>query len=46
MKNKVLQNPDFADRIARQAREDVLNYAWKKRAERIIEFIRVKVESL
>ncbi len=36
---RVLQNPDFADRIARQACEDVQNHTWEKRVKEILEFV-------
>jgi len=36
---KVLQDKDFADRISKQALEDVQNYTWQKRAGNILEFI-------
>jgi glycosyltransferase involved in cell wall biosynthesis len=37
---KVLQNNDLADRISKQALQDVQNYTWQKRAEKILEFIK------
>jgi len=36
---EILQNNDLATKISQQARKDVRNYTWKKRAERILEFI-------
>ncbi len=36
---KVLQNPELADKISKQAFEDVKEYTWKKRAKKILEFI-------
>ena len=38
---RVLQDKDFADKISKQAFEDVKNYTWQKRAERILEFIKI-----
>jgi len=39
---KVLQNADFADRISKQALEDVQNYTWQKRAGKILKFISIR----
>jgi len=36
---KILQNKDLADRISKQAFEDVQNYTWKIRTENIVNFI-------
>lgn len=36
----VLENPDLAERISKQALADVRNYTWAKRAENIINFIK------
>jgi glycosyltransferase involved in cell wall biosynthesis len=36
---KVLENYDFSAKISKQAFQDVQNYTWKKRAERILEFV-------
>jgi glycosyltransferase involved in cell wall biosynthesis len=36
---KVLLNKDLADKISKQALEDVQGYTWQKRAEKILEFI-------
>jgi len=38
---RVLQDKDFADKISKQAFEDVKNYTWQKRARRILEFIKI-----
>lgn len=35
----ILQNQEFANQISRQARYDVQDYAWLKRAEKIISFV-------
>jgi glycosyltransferase involved in cell wall biosynthesis len=35
-----MSNPDLAERIRRKAEEDVLQYTWEKRAQRIIAFLR------
>ncbi len=37
---KVLENPDFSDKISKQAYLDVQNYTWEKRAEKILKFIK------
>lgn len=37
---KVLKNPDFSDKISKQAYLTVQNYTWQKRAEKILEFIK------
>jgi len=37
---KVLQNNDLADRISKQALQDVQNYTWQKRVENILKFIK------
>lgn len=34
-----LRNPDFSAKISQQAFEDVRNYTWTKRAQKIIDFI-------
>jgi glycosyltransferase involved in cell wall biosynthesis len=39
--NQTLKNPDFADKISAQAYKDVQNYTWQKRAENILEFIKL-----
>jgi len=36
---KVLNNPELAEKISRQAYKDVQNYTWEKRAKIIIDFI-------
>jgi len=35
-----MSNPDLAERIRSKAEEDVLQYTWEKRAQRIIAFLR------
>jgi len=35
----ILQNKELADRISKQAREEVKNYIWEKRAKKILDFI-------
>ncbi len=37
--NKVLENPDFAETIARNAYKTAQEYSWQKRAEKIVNFI-------
>jgi glycosyltransferase involved in cell wall biosynthesis len=37
---RVLQNNDLADRISKQALQDVQNYTWQKRVENILKFIK------
>ena len=37
---KILNNNDLADKISRQARLDIKNYTWQKRAEKILDFIK------
>jgi len=39
--NKIFRQKDFADKIAKQARLDVEKYTWHKRAEKIINFIKI-----
>jgi len=36
---KILKNPDFFDRISKQAYRDVQRYSWSKRAKKIINFL-------
>jgi len=36
---KVMKNPDFFDRISKQAYQDVQGYSWSKRAQKIIDFL-------
>ncbi|MDP2910068.1 MAG: glycosyltransferase family 4 protein [bacterium] len=36
---KILQNPELAEKISRQAIKDVRNFTWDKRAKEIIDFI-------
>ena len=36
---KILQNPELADKISKQAFRDVQNYTWQKRAQKILGFI-------
>ena len=38
---KVLKNPNFSVKIARQTFEDVKKYTWEKRAQSILEFIKI-----
>jgi len=35
----LLENPDLAERLARQAREDVRQYTWKRRAATILQHV-------
>jgi glycosyltransferase involved in cell wall biosynthesis len=35
----VLSNPESTEKRTRQAKEDVKNYTWQKRAEKIMEFL-------
>ncbi len=35
---RVLEDRDFANRIAQKAREDAMNFTWDRRAQRIIDF--------
>ncbi|MCX6731757.1 MAG: glycosyltransferase family 4 protein [Candidatus Parcubacteria bacterium] len=35
----MLQNPELADKISKQAYLDVQNYTWEKRAEKILDFV-------
>ncbi len=37
---KILENPDFSDKISKQAYLDVRNYTWEKRAGKILKFIK------
>jgi len=37
---KILDNPRLAGKISEKAFEDVKNYTWQKRAEKIVEFIK------
>jgi len=37
---KALENPDFSDKISKQALLDVSKYTWNKRSVKIIEFIK------
>lgn len=37
---KVLENPYLSDKISKQAFQDVQNYTWEKRAEKILRFIK------
>jgi glycosyltransferase involved in cell wall biosynthesis len=41
---KVLQNSDLADKISKQALNDVRGYSWQKRAEYIIDFMQNYVD--
>ena len=36
---KVLKNPDFSDKVSKQAYSDAGEYTWNKRGEKIMEFI-------
>jgi glycosyltransferase involved in cell wall biosynthesis len=38
---KVLKNPDFSAKISKQAHKDVQNYAWDKRAKKILKFVKI-----
>ena len=37
---KILQEKDFADRISKQAFQDVQKYTWEKRTKKILDFIK------
>ncbi|XOB41356.1 MAG: glycosyltransferase family 4 protein [Candidatus Nealsonbacteria bacterium] len=37
---KVLEDPNFSDKISNQAFQDVQNYTWQKRAGKILKFIK------
>jgi len=37
---KVLTNKELADKLKTQAYQDVQNYTWQKRAEKILKFIK------
>jgi glycosyltransferase involved in cell wall biosynthesis len=40
----ILQNSDFADKISKQAYEDVQQYTWQTRTERILKFVKIYEE--
>ncbi|HEY4482027.1 MAG TPA: glycosyltransferase family 4 protein [Candidatus Brocadiaceae bacterium] len=42
--NRVLNNPDFAEKLARNAYETALKYTWQNRAEKIVNFIEYNIE--
>jgi glycosyltransferase involved in cell wall biosynthesis len=39
--NLALQKPDFSVKIAKQARQEVKEYSWQKRAQKILNFLKI-----
>ncbi len=42
----VLKNPDFSDRISKQAYSDAREYTWSKRSTKIMEFIKSAIDKI
>ncbi len=40
---KAMENPDFSDKMLKQAYKDVQNYTWQKRAQKIMEILKLKI---
>ena len=41
---RLLVDSGFAERIAKQAKEDSKRYTWEKRAEKMLEFVKIKIK--